>query len=414
VLFALSAGCVADVDGEDEEVGEGEDVATTEEGLTRGTVKILASDADVVGVRNEDGDFWIAKKCAGASRLGAGKSRGPGHVFRLTAPVRGGGRNIEVVDDAAGPAGLPWGGLLSFGYHHARGTPPMQTALNQNAWLLGTRQCADDGGNGFGVARVRVSGPTKAPGAGGAVRITFDVDLRTPWTDPVMRVVYRYEFLPRIVNVWTTVTNMCTTPTCGDPSGQQHFVKEPKFMTLVERGIYDKLSVFDRNGKLLDSAGMTNAVVKTNQFAQPARSRAQFGFQGGACAVGRKCLDVVARSVDAGRAFGVPSFAWEGTKRGLDLWAVVANGLPRAAPNDGPSPRFGPQPWSCHSHDTAAQIHRRWEAGGQNAANAPIGPFFFFHGWEGGASPDDCEPLMRHFPGRQVSFSNYFAIRLTP
>jgi len=426
VLRALTLGCALALAGcsaepVDDDEGE-EETDTDESGVGAAAVKVFYEDPNAIGIRNGDGDWWIAKRCLGASQFGPGKTTGPGYVFQLLSPVHG-GKKLMVVDDKAGPSHLPWGGLLSFAYHHARGNPPFSLQFGGtgevpgNAWSIGTRTCADDGGNGFGVARATVmEGPTKYGGGPTApLYWSIYVELKTPWRDPTVGILYRYQFHSSVVKVWTRVWNKCAGPTCGDIEGVQNFAKEPKFMALVEKGFFDEFASIDNSGNVLAKFGMTNAVFKTNQHSSDLRSRMRFGYSWTKCNDTHRCLNIKARSYPAGAEPGQPTRRWENYGLGLDRWAGLA-ALDPVSPLavDSPAGVGNAQPWACHGGNPNAQLMRRWESGGQNGANAPIAPFVFFHGWEGGASVDDCEPLYRHFPPAEEEFANFFSLDVSP
>jgi hypothetical protein len=420
-IAALGTGCSAAAD---DESAESEDIDIDESGVGSAPVSVTFEDGNVIGVKNGDGEFWIAKRCLGVSHFGDRKTTGPGYVYRLAAPIHGGSKNVLVVDDQGGDT-LPWGGLLSFAYHHTRGAPPYDLVYGWdlaenpagNSWSVSTRICADDGGNGFGVARSTViEGPTKyGGGANDPLYWSIAVDLRTPWTDPIIGIVYRYQFHSSVVKVWTRLTTHCSGPTCGDPEGMHHFVKEPKFTTRVVKGAYDQFASLDNEDNVLAKYGLINPVKKTHQMANPARARIRYGFASSPCNGSHRCLSIKARGYPAGQEPGGPTFRWEGAGFGLDRWAVLASKDPQSPRGtDSPAGVGNAQPWPCHGGDPAADLMRRWEAGGQNEPSAPIGPNAAFHGWEGGASVDDCEPLYRHFPAAGSEFANYFSINLHP
>ena len=109
----------------------------------QGQVQILRNDASRIGVRNQHGEWWIAKRCVSGQ-----KRVGPGYVYLVRR------KGKVVVDDLGKPVlddpdgGLnPYGssgGLGSFGYQHARGVPPFQFGRHggSNTWWVSSRVCA--------------------------------------------------------------------------------------------------------------------------------------------------------------------------------------------------------------------------------------------------------------------------------
>ena len=76
---------------------------------------------------------------------------------------------------------------------------------------------------------------------------SIDVDVRTPWQDPILRIGYDYVFTPTAVSVRTRVRSFCAKPTCGD-APHQHFAKEPKFTVQVAPAAGDAIAVYDEAG----------------------------------------------------------------------------------------------------------------------------------------------------------------------
>ena len=213
----------------------------------QGQVQILRNDASRIGVRNQHGEWWIAKRCV------SGRKRvGPGYVYLVKR------KGKVVVDDLGKPilddpnGGLnPYGssgGLGSFGYQHARGVPPFQFGRHggSNTWWVSSRVCAGDHPQFpelFGVSRTRVGRPSWDDE--GALHWSIDVDVRTPWQDPILRIGYEYVFSPTAIRVRTRVRSFCAKPTCGD-APQQHFAKEPKFTMQVTPAAGDAIAVVRR------------------------------------------------------------------------------------------------------------------------------------------------------------------------
>jgi hypothetical protein len=366
-----------------------------------GQVQILRNDASRIGVLNDQGEWWIAKQCIGSPhwRPLAERTTGPGYVYL----VRQGGRVIvedkgePILDDANGgrnPYGSS-GGLGSFAYQHARGIPPFafDRRGGTNTWWVSSRICAGDHPQtpGFGVSErcCRVS-PVRWDDDG-ALRFSIDVDLRTPWQDPILRLRYEYVFAAEAVRLRTTVRSLCTEPTCGD-APHQHFVKEPKFTAQVAPPTTGALAVLDVWGTELARWPGGHPRKGTGQADQPSRDSVVFTGPG---------LKVVARGATG---------SWEGSGSGLDAWAVAATTfVPAPSAGDGPAPvhyATGKDTrWDCNGASPGADGVRQWELVG-GAPGYPLAAFF--HGWEGGVGHNDCEPLARHFPPPSLAFENYF------
>jgi len=359
----------------------------------QGQVQILRNDASRIGVRNLHGEWWIAKRCV------SGRKRvGPGYVYLVKR------KGEIVVDDLGKPilddpnGGLnPYGssgGLGSFGYQHARGVPPFQFGREggSNTWWVSSRVCAGDHPQFptlFGVSRTRAGRPSWDDE--GALHWSIDVDVRTPWQDPILRVGYEYVFSPTAITVRTTVQSFCANPTCGD-APQQHFAKEPKFTVQVTPAAGDAIEVQDETGVELTRWTGGHPRKGTGQVGDDSRDSITFTTSG---------LNVVARGA-SGR--------WEGSGSGLDEWAVSASGYaPAPSAKDGPAPvhyASGKNTrWDCNATSPEGDGVRQWELVG-GAPGYPLA--VFFHGWEGGVGHNDCEPVARHFPPPSAVFENYF------
>ena len=215
------------------------------------------------------------------------------------------------------------GGLGSFGYQHARGVPPFQFGREggSNTWWVSSRVCAGDHPQFptlFGVSRTRAGRPSWDDE--GALHWSIDVDVRTPWQDPILRVGYEYVFSPTAIRVRTTVRSFCANPTCGD-APQQHFAKEPKFTVQVTPAAGDTIAVHDETGVELTRWTGGHPRKGTGQVGDDSRDSITFTASG---------LNVAARGA-SGR--------WEGSGSGLDEWAVAASGYgPAPSEKDGPAP----------------------------------------------------------------------------
>ena len=355
-----------------------------------GRVTMLQNDAGRIGIRNGQADWWIAKRCAGT---------GPGYLYR----VERNGRVIvddedePLLDDANGgdnPYGSS-GGLGSFAYQHARGIPPFEFGRRggTNTWWVTSRACfGEHPQNGLvGVSErcCRSSPPRRDED--GDLHWSIDVDLRTPWQDPILRVRYEYEFSAQIVRLSTTVRSFCAEPTCGD-APYEHFAKEPKFAVQVVPVAADTIKVSDAFGTELAHWTGGHPRRGTGQVADDSRDSVTFTASG---------LNVVARGA-GGR--------WEDSGSGLDGWAVeAASYVPAPSVADGPAPLHYASGrdtrWDCNGGSPELESLRQWELVG-GAPGYPLAAFF--HGWEGGVGHNDCEPAARHFPPAGAEFVNEF------
>jgi hypothetical protein len=354
-------------------------------------VRVLENGSKRVVIRNGQADWSIAKRCGAA---------GPGYVYRVERK----GRVVvddegePLLDDANGgrnPYGAS-GGLLSFAYQHARGIAPFEFGSHggsNTSWITG-RACPGEHPHGaFGVSPrcCRSSQPHRDEE--GVVHWAIDVDLRTPWQDPVLRLRYEYEFARDVVRVRTTVRSLCAEPTCGD-APYEHFAKEPKFTAQVVPVAADTISVTDVTGREL--TGWTGGHPRrgTEQVADDVRDRVTFTASG---------LTVTARGETG---------AWEGSGSGLDRWALDAAGFaPAPSLSDGPAPVHyatgRDTRWDCNGGSPDLQTVRQWELVG-GAPGYPLA--VFFHGWEGGVGHNDCEPAARHLPPPAAAFTNVFEL----
>jgi hypothetical protein len=371
-------------------------------------VQILRNGPDRIGIRNQHGEWWIAKRCLGPRHWQPlrGRTTGPGYVYlvKRRGEVLVDDEGEPILDDANGglnPYGSS-GGLGSFGYHHARGTPPFEFGRRggSNTWWVSSRVCSGDHPQTpslFGVSeRCCRVGPLRRDDRG-VVHWSIDVDLRTPWQDPILRIRYEYEFAPTAVRVWTSVRSTCGNgaapdPTCGEPA-QQHFAKEPKFTVQVVPATGDSVGVYDEAGLELARWPGGHPRKGTMQSGEDSRDNVTFSASG---------LNVVARSFDGARMH-----RWEGSGHGLDAWAAEHAQAPNA--KDGPAPEHylsGHETrWGCNLGSPNGGGVRQWELVG-GAPGFPLA--VFFHGWEGGVGHNDCEPASRHFPPPSSVFVNYF------
>jgi hypothetical protein len=356
--------------------------------------QVLRNDAQRLVIRNGQADWSIAKRCSPSS--------GPGYVYL----VRRDGRVVvdderePILDDPNGgrnPYGAS-GGLGSFAYQHSRGIAPFEFSSHggTNTWWVSSRVCAGQhpqAEHDFGVsARCCRAGELEWDEAG-SLRWWIEVDLRTPWQDPILRVRYEYVFSRDAVRLRTTVRSACFEPTCGD-APYEHFAKEPKFTMQVVPAAGDAITVLDDSGGELARWLGGHPRKGTGQVGEDTRAAAVFSASG---------LRVAARG-GGGR--------WEGSESGLDAWAVSAAGFARSPKaEDGPAPVHwlsgNETRWGCNGGSPDGAGVRRWELVG----GAPGFPFaVFFHGWEGGVGHNDCEPAARHFPPPSAEFVNEFEL----
>lgn len=372
---------------------------------------IIRNDADVLAVHNDDGDWYIRKTCEG--NLAENWTTGPGYVYRLDRGAQG-----NLVDDERKAIYYDVGtdtsgGLGSFAYQHAEGNPffffydPPQPL---NAWPVTSRICAGQNvHSGFGVSRSSSDSPWQA---NDVIHWYVTVDLRSQRTDPVLRIHYLYEFHWNVVKVMTTVESLCGSGNCGYPNAQQ-FAKEPKFTAEVNRDVGYSHVVSSGTGPSTEHCGAFSN-RGTSHDGHAGRREVRFDNltcgNMGACAPGFPCLHVVALSVDDEPP--TRTFPWE-SGRGLDGWANDAHYWPKAHFEDGPGSETKcrePTPPYPFWSSPAQEGVRRWELVGTGTADA-FRFAAFFHGWEAGRGPNDCEPLARHFPSLR-SYSNYFEYRV--
>jgi hypothetical protein len=374
-------------------------------------VRIIGSTRDKLGIRNEQADWWIAKRCLGSDfwvehGLPEGRTTGPGYISLVVQ------NGVPIVDDDGEPIDNGHrnsGGLGSFAYQHSRGIPPFTFARDGgvNTWFVTSRVCSGDhmeAPHRFGVTEsCCLVGPLTWDGQGG-LHWWIDVDLRTPWQNPILQVRYEYTFLRARIEVVTKVHTYCgSDPRCGDPFEEQ-FLKEPKFTAEVVRVPGDSDSVYDPADVELVRWTGADPHSGTAQSADDARDHVRFAASG---------LNIVARGY---RTEPAQSFLWEGDGYGLDQWAVVAAGYERPpSPLDGPAPpnwlTGEPTRWDCNDTEPPkapdAQGVRQWElVGGDPFGLYPLA--VYFHSWEGGVGPNDCEPVARHFPPADLTFANEF------
>jgi hypothetical protein len=267
--------------------------------------------------------------------------------------------------------------------------------------------------------------------------------------NPSVVVSYEYHFHPESIDVKTEVT---PNPTGGAFPDQ--YAKEPKFTTEVVNGTFNQFRVRDSKGDMLDNAGLNDPRIHTEQWGMNNRASAEFGFDNyPGCPAGHPCLRITAKAS--------PSDLWD-SGLGLDRWSKVIDSnasfppahdriwdsdpcLGNCSP-DSPTCTIGGHPyrcsyrdcghvgpaaypapknythvfcgedtgtiaWSCYTTPAggaANSINRRWEAAG---GLADTRPGIYFHAWEGGEGPTDCETTSKNFPVGE-SFKNYFVISL--
>jgi hypothetical protein len=378
----------------------------------------FTQDADKVTFTNTDGSWTIYKRCIGPKQRGPGSNTtvGPGYIAKLTVPNGAGGNTVVVNDEdllckdgnpppcASAKAGpnWGWGGLGSFGWHHARGPGPLGT---QNAWDASGRFCAEDTGVGVTSATV-IAGPTIDSSGVGV--LDMDVFFGDMWASQLMRVRYRYRIYNSNVKMWALVTEHCANGVCGVNAPGPAYIKEPKFVAeSVTGGGFTNVTTFDPNGTSVFtySAGATNPdSIGNGQSANANRARVRFDYATTSTACNNTthpCLNVVMRrlptpATDDISAGGTTS-NWQNAAgatsgTGLDGWALASKNRASIDPNDYAQ---------CGSNDPSSALVRRWEYGGWKSTNTSTAPYsrvgVAFHGWEGGHGAYDCGALSRLF-----------------
>jgi uncharacterized repeat protein (TIGR01451 family) len=196
---------------------------------------------------NQDGNWYIYENCTNISiedpetHETKQYAAGPGYIAEFRDKT---GRWLikgpDPVDGAGGSVQSPstWGGLASFGWHAARGTPgklntrPDQSAYtqasaNEGAYVdINGNLCVDTpGGTGAGVHR----SADIAYQSGGRY-LDIEVFFRDKWdtSHDLARVYYRWYFGDDVVRVGIVVTFY------GNRYGGAPLVSEPKFHARIE------------------------------------------------------------------------------------------------------------------------------------------------------------------------------------
>jgi Dictyostelium (slime mold) repeat len=381
----------------------------------------FTQDNDKVTFTNSDASWVIYKRCIGPSqRGGANLTVGPGYVAKVTVPNGSGGNTVVVNDEdvLCKSGGVPctgakagpnwgWGGLGSFGWHHARGPGPLGP---NNAWDASGRFCQADTGVGVTSATI-----TKGPviDSGGVGELEMDVYFGDIWTSQLMRVRYKYRIYSSVVKMWALVTEHCPNGNCGvNPPGPA-YIKEPKFVAeSIIGGGFTNITTFNDAGTSVGtySAGATNPdSIGNGQSSNSGRSRVKFDYATTSTACNNTthpCLNVVMRrlptpSTDDISPGGATS-DWQNpagatSPTGLDGWAVASQTRAAIDPADTSTACSG----GSAGNDTSSTALRRWEYGGWKNTNSPTAPYtrvgVAFHGWEGGPGAYNCGALSRLF-----------------
>lgn len=430
------------------------------EGGITGSAGVLTTPAvtyrtgrDMVKFRNADGVWTIYRRCHDRLVGGFRYTVGPGYIARL---IR---NNVRLVDDfhartdtwSPGYINAVNGGLGAFGLHYARGVPG-QTQAGDDVTTSGEergtgrevpaiegRMCPSKN-LGAGVYNVAMSPPSRIS----STHVTFSMDvwLRDQWGgtgfgpggNGLLRIRYRYSFYRSSVKVWMGVVTYAKPNTAGTP-----FVKEPKFAAVTRPfGTFSRISVFVGPNGTDFLKGITfgeppgDPVLRTDHTAEPARRRVRWDNgtsptseqPSTACSSSNVCLNAVMQAYDAPGGNVVrhgPTYPWEGSARGLDLWAVrtVCNpgdcrlkSYARDTRGDLVVTSCEVPPVDLNGDGQISEVERaiasegaapsddgvrRWEHGGFKSGGLYQDSFTFFNGWEGGRGPYDCEPLQRAF-----------------
>ena len=439
--------------------------------------------------RNRDGIWDISKTCREWSDGQGYHAVGPGYIYRMTSLVSGVLVNDEIPAKAFrgvryGALNSVHGGLGAFGFHYARGPalhtqagddptttivePPVSRETDPATLVtkkvIEGRQCAAFN-NGYGVYQRNWAGPVRKSNR----RIDFTTTVwfkdefeetgQGPNGKALLRVRYRYTFLPRAVQVWMSVHIYATVNGVGLP-----YVKEPKFVAVVSGGDFKRVAVF-RDGTYIQGVmkGQPDAInpetgtgyaLSTGHSPYDRRNTVQFDYANSApvptvvnqklvppapvpanCSQAQPCFIVRMTAMTVQPNGDVlrntaPRF-WEQTRVGLDRWAALSTD---SNVDDGPSERVrsydrdtraegvtvcsapvGSSPPTTEEGRSTSSSRsgtdrdgvRRWEMGGfknsgsgLNNQNPYERAFVFFNGWEGGAGPEDCEPLQVDFSRR--------------
>jgi hypothetical protein len=424
----------------------------------------VTSNATMFKFRNGDGTWTISKHCYDSSAVG-NLAVGPGYISKLVTSD-----GITLVDDfqagkyEANPATKTqrdpgfindgkYGGLGDFGLHYARGKPgktpagddpttPNVTETGVGRWpnkAIEGRMCANKNG-GVGVYSVQFTGVQDVPSLFGKT-MTFTVWMKDsvgatgygPGKNALIRVRYHYLFMPSTVKVWTAVT------TYAKDTSTTPFVKEPKFAAVLGNGgAFTQMGVYSTSptpiSHVTRGAPEGSVGLGTSHIEDPIRLRVRWDRgDGGTCGSPDHCFSAVAESYPVAtgahdvQPYGSP-LPWENTgsaRWGLDGWAIDASapGTRNAYPRDTMQEQIsscGVQPEPASAADRSVlsqqatpgmQIHRRWELGGFRADQTQpyTHSFTFFHGWEDGAGPEDCEPLQVAFPPQNKTYGVFMS-----
>lgn len=392
---------------------------------------------DVLKLQNDDGVWWIFKRCFDRTDRGRRISAGPGYIVRLRDSA---GRLL--VDDyrarrdveTPGYLNAVNGGLGTFGFHYVRGpagrTPagddPTTRVVERQVdrlppgYSVEGRMCAAKN-RGYGVARVR-SGRPKRTDAGIEYRI--EVSLRDP-AGTLARVDYVYRFERSAVHTWIAVSTL---------PRRNAFLKEPKLVAGLRGGGFRRMAVFGKDGRflkgVLEGAPETTKVLHTQHVADPLRARVRWDYGTSALAEGRRpCARGACFEIAMYASAGPPPVLWENGAVGFDGWAVASARRAMTWPRDTEgvevvsscsvaTDAMGAAGRSRASEDAspADDSVRRWELGGWKARHRadPVenpNPYTTavasFIGWEGGRGPGDCEPLERAWPSEPETWTAY-------
>jgi hypothetical protein len=367
-----------------------------------------------INFTNADGTWVVYTGCFGPTyRGGTNLTVGPGYIARV---IRRAPDNVKIVEDETplrdGAGNLVSGsGLGGFAFHLARGQSPF--FFNGNtAWPVEGRFCKED--LGFGVQRAQIlRGPVQV----GPNRADLDIDVYfQEWCNrDIARVRYKYQVLDSVVKVWVLVTEL--DDGCVAYNGGVAWIKEPKFFNSVLPADYTRLQVFKADNTLAQNVVHgdnpdnlwcswlgANPKVDTRQCENDQRARFRWDFGTdvtgpGNCSTTRLCLTAIGRAYAGGSDItpGGASYNWEKSGLGIDQWAALSAGRPKANTQDGPGDGYHPS--QC-ARPLNGELERRWELTGGPGWGGFRG---LFHGWEGGVGPYDCEPQSTRF-GSSIGF----------
>jgi hypothetical protein len=288
-----------------------------------------------------------------------GLAAGPGYVSRLETPD-----GLVIVDDMVdaklGTLNHPAvGGIGAYGHHHARRVPGQFPDAPFNfCWDVTARSPSPF------EATARVVGPPAQPSPDLAT-VAVEVRLRDLWED-VTAVTYRYRVGPRQVRCRVTVRTLATVR----PDVGAAFVKEPKLaVSLAPAGgtvAYDWIDVSDNGGDLMRRVALaTRPVPRRGSTHLPETARRRLRFTGDA---GTPPFNVAFLGSNGG--------AWHGAPRGIDGWAVAAEGRVRLLE------------WGArYCLEGRSRLSRRWEITKFPDAS-PVDAMAI--GWTGGTGAYDC------------------------